>query len=242
MLRNCVIFARTESLICKICNKQLTGGIVRNFQQCAICGIHYNLNAHSKNETRRLLSNMMLSACSSAQKMQKRIDNANLQLDELELYMSPGKLYDVGAAGGFVMKAAQDRQWEVYGNEISLSAVQWARRVYGIDIFHGFIEESPCVFDTDFDLAVFWNTLEHMIDPVETLKIVSNMLKLGGYIHIRVPIKEPKDIEKFCEHGHTVEFNPSSLVTLGNINKMSIISESYLDTRIPCMDLLWRKE
>ena len=57
------------------------------------------------------------------------MQEAKYQLDLLQKYLQPGRLFDVGAAGGFFMKAS-DRGWQVVGHEISLTAIQWAAAIW----------------------------------------------------------------------------------------------------------------
>lgn len=239
---------------CRICLGDLRGSVVGHFSVCNQCGIHYNTVIPTKQALRQSLNGMMLTACSSKQKMQRRLDKAHQQLDIIDPHISArrhkytptktwfdGKFYDVGAAGGFVMKAAYDKGWGVYGNELSQTAIAWAKRTYDISIFHGFLEDDPIAIASTFDLIVFWNTLEHMIDPIATLAFATRMLGPQGHLHIRVPIKTGADMVKFHEVGHMVEFGERSLKLLRRMNGLEEVTKSYPDSRIPCVDLLWRK-
>lgn len=232
-----------DILQCKICLGNLRGPIVGNFFVCDQCSIHYNTVVQTKKALKQSLCGMMLTACSSPQKMQKRINKAHQQFDIITPHISTGKLYDVGAAGGFVMKTALDRGWDnVYGNELSQAAVYWAKRTYNISIFNGFLEDDPVATASTFDLIIFWNTLEHMIDPVVTLALATKMLKPQGYMHIRVPTKTEANIIEFHEKGHTVEFSQQSLEILRSKNNLEEIIQLRPESRIPCIDLLWRKQ
>jgi len=173
--------------------------------------------------------------------MQLRIDKATEQLKKIDKHISVGRLYDVGAAGGFVMKAAIDRGWEVYGNELSKKAVHFAKRTYQIDIFHGYVEDDLSATDDTFDLIIFWNTLEHMRDPIQTMCFAANMLRKNGCIHFRVPIKDSENMLKFHEGAHMVEFQYKSLELLLEKSGLEEISNEPFAHRIPCADLLWRK-
>lgn len=226
---------------CRICRHSLRGPIVGHFFVCDRCGIHYNTVIPTKQALKQSLKGMMLTACSNKHRMQRRLDKANQQLDIIAPYISTGELYDVGAAGGFLMKAAYDRGWDIYGNELSQAAVIWAKRTYNISIFNGFLEDDPLATTSTFDLIVFWNTLEHMINPITTLAFATRMLGQQGYLHIRVPIKTKADMIRFHEKGHIVEFSQQSLEILRKKNGLEEVTKSYPDSRIPCVDLLWRK-
>ena len=203
-----------ELCVCKLCGNNLRGPIVGHFFTCNECQIHYNTQIPTKKGLKNRLRGMMLTACSSKEGMNRRKNNGGEQLDIIAPHVNIGKLYDVGAAGGFVMKAAHDRGWTVYGNEISQSAVSWAKQNYGLNIFYGFLEDDSISKESDFDLIIFWNTLEHMIDPIAELKLAVGMLKTGGHLHIRVPIKTSEEVVKFHEEWHTIEFSIKSLTIL----------------------------
>lgn len=226
---------------CKLCGGNLRGPVVGYFFACDECEIHYNTQTLTKGYLKDRLRGMMLTACFSPEGMNRRKNNGGQQLDIIAQHVNVGKLYDVGAAGGFVMKAAQDRGWIVCGNEVSQSAVSWAKQNYDLDIFYGFLEDDPISNESDFDLIIFWNTFEHMIDPIDELELAVRMLKHGGHIHIRVPIKTPEDVVEFHEEWHTVEFSLKSLDILRRRNGLETVTKFLPDSRIPCVDFLWRK-
>lgn len=226
---------------CKLCGGNLRGPVVGYFFSCDECQIHYNTHIPTKKGLKERLRGMMLTACFSTAGMNRRKNNGGEQLDIIAPHVNVGRLYDVGAAGGFVMKAAEDRGWAVHGNEVSQSAVGWAKQNYGLDIFYGFLEDDPISQDSNFDLIIFWNTFEHMIDPIEELKLAVSMLKSGGHLHIRVPIKTSEEVTKFHEEWHTIEFSLKSLEILCKQNGLEEITKHHPENRVPIVDLLWRK-
>lgn len=230
-----------ELTSCKLCGGNLRGPVVGYFFACDECQIHYNIQIPTKKGLKDRLRGMMLTACFSTEGMNRRKNNGGKQLDIIAPHVNVGRLYDVGAAGGFVMKAAEDRGWAVHGNEVSQSAVSWAKQNYDLDIFYGFLEDDPISKDSNFDLIIFWNTFEHMIDPIEELQLAVSMLKSGGHVHIRVPIKTSEEVIEFHEEWHTVEFSLKSLDMLRENNGLETVTKFLLDSRVPCVDFLWRK-
>ena len=97
-----------------------------------------------------------------------------------------GKLLEVGSATGYFLKAAEMRGWEVYGVEICKEGVEYSKREFGIITFLGTLEEAnfPSNF---FDVIVIYHTLEHLIDPLATLKEAKRILKDDGLVNISVP-------------------------------------------------------
>ncbi len=98
----------------------------------------------------------------------------------------PGRLLDVGAGTGILMHLAQQRGWQPEGIDIApLTAAKVA------DEFGFTITIAP--FETyDFGERVFdgitmLDVLEHVVDPLATLKRVHQRLRPGGAVAIAVP-------------------------------------------------------
>lgn len=196
---------------CRFCEGDLSGPVVDNFFACKICRVHWNTEVPSKAVLKQSLANMMLTACTNSKTRVYRLDQASEQLDLIKPHVTTGRLYDIGAAAGFVMHVAQSKGWEVCGNELSMRAVAWAKQHYGLNIFHGFLEDDPIAVNNQFDLIVFWNTLEHVRNPIEEMNQATSMLKQNGHIHIEVPIKNSSELTRFSPAGHMTEFEYKAL-------------------------------
>lgn len=196
---------------CRFCNGNLSGPVVDDFFACKICEVHWNIKIPSKAALQQTLAGMMLTACWNSETRKKRLDQASEQLDLIKPLVTMGKFYDVGAAAGFLMHVAQEKGWDVYGNELSKMAVEYAQAHYKINIFHGYVEDDKNAVDNQFDLVVFWNTLEHVRNPIEEITKAKRMLRPDGHIHIEVPLKTSEDLKHFSPAGHMTEFDNKSL-------------------------------
>ncbi len=108
-------------------------------------------------------------------------------LDEIERRVPKGSLLDVGCGYGFLLEAARERGWDVFGTELSDVAIRYATEELGIDRVVC-SDLSPDLFDGQkFDAINLTNVLEHVPSPTETLKACREMLAPGGVITIRVP-------------------------------------------------------
>lgn len=225
--------------VCCFCGGNLTGPLVKDLLQCDLCGIYRKRVLPSKVSLREQLKDFMLSACSTAEKEKRRLRKADHQLDILEAHIPTGRVFDVGAASGFFMKAARDRGWEAWGNELSVRAIEWAREHYDLDIAYGFMEEIDLPADY-FDAVVLWNTLEHTLDPMDTLQLCCRLLRQGGLLLIQVPDRNRDSITQFYEELHTYEFNRNNLPKiLENMGCEKLRLESEDDVN-PHMTLLFR--
>ncbi|NUN11899.1 class I SAM-dependent methyltransferase [Candidatus Micrarchaeota archaeon] len=104
-----------------------------------------------------------------------------------KLYPNKGKLLDVGSAGGFFVKAAEEEGWEGYGVEPSKWMVDWGKKNLGLKNFKSGTLESAKYPDNYFDVVTLWDVLEHVPDPSATLREVNRILKPGGLVVINYP-------------------------------------------------------
>ncbi len=89
----------------------------------------------------------------------------------------PGSLVEIGSATGFGLLEAQRAGWQAVGVEIS----EWAgnrARERGANVVHT-LEEVP---DAPHDAVAFFQSLEHLPDPVAALKRSAELLRPGGVL------------------------------------------------------------
>ena len=99
----------------------------------------------------------------------------------VEKYASQGKLLDLGCAAGLFLDVANKDGWETYGVEASQITSEYARQNYGLKVFTGTIFEAGLDHDF-FDVITAWDVVEHVTDPLNTLKELNRIQKPGGYL------------------------------------------------------------
>jgi len=97
----------------------------------------------------------------------------------------PGTLLDVGCGRGDLGAALLERGWAVSGLDASERACEEARR-RGVSADLGTVEDAKLP-DAGFDAIVFHHSLEHVVDPVQTLTAARHALRPGGRALISVP-------------------------------------------------------
>jgi ubiquinone/menaquinone biosynthesis C-methylase UbiE len=100
---------------------------------------------------------------------------------ELVKHIDAGKLLDVGCNKGDFLYFMQGKGWFVKGVEFSSKPPNMFRQ----DIFYGELNEANYP-DNSFDLVTIWAVLEHVYDPLRTLKEVNRVLLPGGTIVLLV--------------------------------------------------------
>jgi 2-polyprenyl-3-methyl-5-hydroxy-6-metoxy-1,4-benzoquinol methylase len=108
------------------------------------------------------------------------------RLSKLQSTKKPGSLLDVGTGIGQFLAMARSSYGEVYGTEVSSTAVEIAKQRYGLDLFHGTIDDLPAQGKT-FDNITLFHVLEHVPDPKSMLKTCHSLLSPGGILVIAVP-------------------------------------------------------
>ncbi len=100
-------------------------------------------------------------------------------------YLPPaGRFLEIGCANGDVLAELRDEFPVVRGIELSEEAAT-AARARGLDVFCGTLEE----YETDerFDLVFMSHVIEHVLDPVATVRRISELLAPGGVLYLETP-------------------------------------------------------
>jgi 2-polyprenyl-3-methyl-5-hydroxy-6-metoxy-1,4-benzoquinol methylase len=107
-------------------------------------------------------------------------------LDEFARHGPAGRLLEVGCAGGWLLKHARERGWQVRGVEISDAGVAHARGL-GLDVFHGDLLAAGLPAGS-FEVVYMGDVLEHVPDCRAVLAETRRLLTPGGRLHLRGPI------------------------------------------------------
>jgi len=103
------------------------------------------------------------------------------------LFNKPHKTFlDVGCGLGDLLQFAIADGWQVYGTEISPKAVLQAQENIREQILVGDIL-SLDLPEAHFDLITIYHVIEHLIDPIPTLKKLQKLLSPEGILFIETP-------------------------------------------------------
>lgn len=97
----------------------------------------------------------------------------------------PGKVLDVGCGSGAFLGKMRAKGWEACGVEASPEAAETGSR-HGLNIFAGTLVKAAFP-DGTFDYVRLNHSLEHILDPNETLSEIRRILKPSGKLMIGVP-------------------------------------------------------
>jgi SAM-dependent methyltransferase len=102
------------------------------------------------------------------------------------LYPRRGRLLEVGSSLGYLLEAFRKDGWEVVGVEPFYQACRHSREELGIDVKNAILETAGLP-DASFDVVLLNHVIEHIDDPMRTLRLVNRILKPAGHFVIETP-------------------------------------------------------
>jgi 2-polyprenyl-3-methyl-5-hydroxy-6-metoxy-1,4-benzoquinol methylase len=113
------------------------------------------------------------------------------------------RVLEVGCANGYVTKVLRERGCTVVGIELDAEAAtmaeKWAERVVVGDLDAGVLWQE--LEGEQFDAVTFGDVLEHLRDPLATLRAAMRCLKPSGIVAISVPNIAHGDVKIALLHG-----------------------------------------
>ena len=103
------------------------------------------------------------------------------QIAKMRAPSEPGRLLEIGSGYGLFLAAARDAGYQVAGVELSRTAVAHSERRLGLDVFCGQLKDAPIPALGPFDVVCFWDTLEHVPNPLAFLRQVRSRLADGVF-------------------------------------------------------------
>ncbi len=102
------------------------------------------------------------------------------------LYPQRGHLLEVGSSLGYLMDVFRKDGWDVTGVEPFYQACRHAREELGLDVKNAILETAGFA-DESFDVVLLNHVIEHIDDPLRTLREVHRILRPGGHFVIETP-------------------------------------------------------
>jgi SAM-dependent methyltransferase len=103
-----------------------------------------------------------------------------------QLYPRGGKLLEVGSSLGYLLDVFKNDGWDVTGVEPFYQACRHSREELGLDVKNAILETAG-LLDESFDVVLLNHVIEHIDDPLRTLRLVNRILKPAGHFVIETP-------------------------------------------------------
>ena len=149
---------------------------------------------------------------------------------------------DVGCSTGFVVEAARDAGWEASGIDLNPSAIEFGCG-RGLDVRTVALEDAGFAAQT-FDAVSLFDVLEHLLEPVRTLRACERLLKPGGIVFLYVPNYDSASRLLMGSDAHfiwpTHHLNYYTPVTITDLMHREGLSTEYVATEgLDIADYLW---
>ena len=154
----------------------------------------------------------------------------------------PGRLLEIGCAAGATLEAAAARGWSVFGVEYSADAATEAR-AHGVPVHVGGLADARLP-NGSYDVVFMGDVLEHVPDPMATLREVHRVLAPGGALALRGPmathslarrlglaVLRGRPLTLAEPPYHLWEFEPASLQAL--VRGAGLTLESFRQSKTP---------
>ncbi len=101
--------------------------------------------------------------------------------------LTAGKRFlEVGCAGGAFLNTARKLGFQTHGVELSEDASRFAKQTFGLDVFTGELADAKFP-DRSFDVVFMGDVIEHLPNPIATLREVHRLLDKDGVLVMALP-------------------------------------------------------
>lgn len=153
------------------------------------------------------------------------------------------KILDIGCGNGEFLSRISNTKFEKFGIEINTEGYELCKGK-NLKVFNKELKDLKFQ-DNFFDVVTLWHVIEHLENPIDTIKSVKRVLKEDGILVIAVPNTDSlgfKYGQNFWFHldspRHLMLFNKKSLKYLLNNAGFRIILKKNLFYDYP-LDLFW---
>ncbi|MBW2282083.1 MAG: class I SAM-dependent methyltransferase [Deltaproteobacteria bacterium] len=141
-----------------------------------------------------------------------------------------GRLLDVGCGSGLLLGTLRDLGWDVSGSEIDPDAAAVARARVGCEVHEGAVEELSLPAG-HYQAVTLSHVIEHVLDPVATLRECGRLLARDGRVAIVTPNAASRGSRAFGPDWrgwepprHIHVFEPESLVQVVERAGLRVVS------------------
>ncbi len=120
----------------------------------------------------------------------------------LKYRLPPASVLELGSAHGGFVAFLNWAGYQVTGLELSPWLVEFAQESFGVQVLQGALEAQN-IPETSLDVIAHMDVLEHLPDPVETMRIALSLLQPDGIMLLQTPCFDPsKSYKELVETDH----------------------------------------
>jgi 2-polyprenyl-3-methyl-5-hydroxy-6-metoxy-1,4-benzoquinol methylase len=172
----------------------------------------------------------------------ERFGQERVALMSPHLRVPSPRYLDVGCSTGFVVEAARNAGWTASGIDLNPSAIEFGR-ARDLDLRTVALEEAGFAAGS-FDAVSLFDVLEHLLDPVQTLRACTRLLAPGGIVFLYVPNYDSASRLLMGKDAHfiwpTHHLNYYTPVTIRDLLTREGLETVYVATEgLDVVDYLW---
>lgn len=160
-------------------------------------------------------------------------------------YPNRGRLLEIGCGMGFLLAKFREDGWQVEGIEPNRGYCELIEEVHGI-------KASPTILDeagepaNSFDVIVMLHVIEHVPDPLGSLREIHRVLKPGGTLILETPrydslmfkLMRHRERSVSCD-GHIYFFTTETLTAMCRKAGFDVEQVNYVGRSLNLERLLW---
>ena len=113
-------------------------------------------------------------------------DYANTRAFINRLHPDRGRLLEIGSGFGFLLQTFRMDGWKVTGVEPDRNLARYSKAKQGIETISCVLETAN-IPNESVDVVIMLHVIEHVPDPVGTLREIYRVLKPGGHLILETP-------------------------------------------------------
>ena len=240
----------TKHVTCNLCGKDdysvkfPAGKAQRNqIVECNVCGLMY-ANPRVTEEEHEVLSkadaNQVFSEIGTSHR--QRMEKETLQVRDYavtrsllaECFPNRGQLLEIGSGFGYLSRFFREDGWQTVGVDPNAAFCRYAESELGLNVIAATLPEAD-VADESVDVALMMHVIEHVPDPVDTLREIYRVLRPSGILVMETPrydtltfkVLGRRERSLSCD-GHIYFFTSLSLRKLATRTGFEVVREDMV--------------
>lgn len=160
-------------------------------------------------------------------------------------YPDRGRLIEIGCGMGFLLAQFRKDGWQVEGIEPNKGFCQFIEEYHGINARPTILEEAKLA-DASVDVVIMLHVIEHVPDPLSSLREIHRVLKPDGTLILETPrydslmfkLLRHRERSVSCD-GHIYFFTTGTLRAISRKAGFEVRSVKYVGRSLNLARLLW---